>query len=86
MRNFTRCCILLLALPVLLAAAGPDKLPLLKEVADMEHQFCAMAKDKGLLAAFQHFAAPDVAFIDTDPRKWRGPAAVLELQGFVSPQ
>ena len=47
----------------------------------MEDAFCSMAKTQGLLAAFQHFAAPDVAFIDTDPRKWRGPAAVLERIG-----
>jgi len=47
----------------------------------MEDAFCAMAREKGLLAAFSHFAAPDVAFIDTDPRKFRGPAAVLERIG-----
>jgi ketosteroid isomerase-like protein len=40
-----------------------------------------MAAEKGLLAAFSHFAAPDVAFIDTDPRKFRGHAAVLERIG-----
>ena len=47
----------------------------------MEDAFCAMAQTHGLLAAFQHFAAPDVAFIDTDPRKFRGPAAVIERIG-----
>jgi ketosteroid isomerase-like protein len=51
----------------------------------MEDSFCAMAKAKGLLAAFSHFAAPDVAFIDTDPRKWRGPAAVLQRIGPDTP-
>ncbi len=66
--------------PGLLAAAS-DKGKLKAEVAAMEDAFCAMAKEKGLLAAFQHFAAPDVAFIDTDPRVWRGPAAVLERIG-----
>ena len=60
-----------------LASAQPDKAKLKAEVAAMEDAFCSMAKTQGLLAAFQHFAAPDVAFIDTDPRKWRGPAAVL---------
>ena len=47
----------------------------------MEDAFCAMAKAQGLNAAFAHFAAPDVAFIDTDPRKFRGPAAVQERMG-----
>ncbi len=64
-----------------LAGTQPDKAKLKAEVAAMEDAFCAMAKTQGLLAAFQHFAAPDVAFIDTDPRKWRGPAAVLERIG-----
>jgi ketosteroid isomerase-like protein len=62
-------------------ATTPDKAQLKAEVAKMEDAFCAMAQEKGLLAAFQHFAAPDVAFIDTDPRKFRGPAAVLERIG-----
>ena len=61
--------------PALLSAA-PDKEKLKLEVAHMEDAFCAMAQAKGLLAAFEHFAAPDVAFIDTDPRKFRGLAAV----------
>lgn len=51
------------------------------EVAALEDSFCAMAREKGLNAAFTHFAAPDVAFIDTDPRKFRGPAAVQERMG-----
>lgn len=67
------------AAPSLIAA--PDKAKLKQEVAAMEDAFCAMAQEKGLLAAFQHFAAPDVAFIDTDPRKFRGPSAVLERMG-----
>ena len=61
--------------------AAPDREKLKAEVAGMEDAFCAMAKEKGLLAAFSHFAAPDVAFIDTDPRKFRGPAAVQERIG-----
>jgi ketosteroid isomerase-like protein len=64
-----------------LFAAPPDKEKLKAEVAGMEDAFCAMAKAQGLLAAFQHFAAPDVSFIDTDPRRWRGPAAVLQRIG-----
>ncbi len=76
--------LLLFCSPVVLSAAEaakPDKARLKAELAAMEDAFCAMAKDKGLLAAFQHFAAPDVTFIDTDPRKWQGPAAVLQRIG-----
>lgn len=64
-----------------LAKAEPDKAKLKTEVAAMEDAFCAMAKEKGLRTAFQHFAAPDVSFIDTDPRQWHGPAAVLKRIG-----
>ena len=64
-----------------LARANPDKAKLKTEVAAMEDAFCSMAKEKGLLAAFSHFAAPDVAFLDPDPRKFRGPAAVKERLG-----
>ncbi len=66
---------------VALAAPTPDKAKLKTEVAAMEEAFCTMAKEQGLLAAFSHFAAPEVAFIDTDPRQFRGPAAVLERMG-----
>ena len=67
------CLLLITSLPVAaLAKEAPDKTKLKAEVAAMEDSFCAMAKDKGLLAAFQYFAAPDVSFIDTDPRKWHG--------------
>jgi ketosteroid isomerase-like protein len=62
-------------------AAAPDKEKLKAELARMEDAFCAMAQEKGLLAAFEHFAAPDVAFIDTDPRRFRGIAAVRERLG-----
>lgn len=82
-------------LPALLIAAlllapalsfgAPEKEKLKTEVAQMEDAFCAMAREKGLLAAFQHFAAPDVAFIDTDPRKFHGPAAVRERMGEDKP-
>jgi ketosteroid isomerase-like protein len=63
------------------ANAVTDKTKLKAEVAAMEDAFCAMAKEKGQLAAFSYFAAPDVAFLDTDPRKFRGPAAVRERMG-----
>jgi ketosteroid isomerase-like protein len=61
--------------------AKPDKTELKKELAAMEDAFCAMGKSQGLLAAFKYFAAPDVSFIDTDPRKWRGLPAVVERIG-----
>ena len=66
---------------VTLMQAAPDKAGLKAELAAMEDAFCAMAKEKGINNAFAHFAAPDVAFIDTDPRKFRGPAAVQERMG-----
>jgi ketosteroid isomerase-like protein len=74
----------LLAFSILLAGsatAAPDRAALKAEVAGMEDAFCSMAKSQGLLAAFTHFAAPDAAFIDTDPRKFHGKAAVLERIG-----
>jgi len=87
----TLVCVTLLAVsPAVFAApsetpaaspAKPDKEQLKKELAAMEDAFCAMGKSQGLLAAFKHFAAPDVSFIDTDPRKWRGPEAVVERIG-----
>ncbi|PTX91502.1 nuclear transport factor 2 family protein [Opitutus sp. ER46] len=68
-----------LSAAVLAAAADkPDKEKLKAEIAATEAAFSAMAQEKGLLAAFEHFAAPDVAFVATDPRQWRGPAAVRE--------
>jgi ketosteroid isomerase-like protein len=67
--------------PTALVSHQQNKEQLKKEVAAMEDAFCAMAQDKGILAAFEHFAAPDVAFIDTDPRKFRGMAAVHERLG-----
>ena len=73
--------LLLLFVTASLASAAVDKQQLKQEVAALEDQFCRMAKEKGILAAFQHFAAPDVAFIDTDPRQFRGPAAVLQRMG-----
>jgi ketosteroid isomerase-like protein len=66
-------------------AAAPDKEKLKKEVAAMEDAFCAMTKEKGVLAAFEYFAAPDVAVLGPDPRKVRGLAAVRERMGPDSP-
>jgi hypothetical protein len=70
--------LLLALLPLTSLAAMPDKSRLKAELARMEDAFSAMAQEKGILPAFEHFAAPDVAFIDTDPRKFRGLAAVRE--------
>lgn len=64
-----------------LSAATADKEKWKAELAQVEAAFSAMAQEKGILAAFEHFAAPDVAFIDTDPRKFRGIAAVRERMG-----
>jgi len=63
------------------ASAAIDKEAVKREVAAMEDQFSAMAQEKGVLAAFEHFAAPDVAFIDTDPRQFRGADAVRRRMG-----
>jgi ketosteroid isomerase-like protein len=86
-----RSIILVVLLTPFAAFAAPDSSPVVSaktdreklktEVARIEDAFCAMAREKGLLAAFEHFAAPDVAFIDTDPRKFRGLEAVRERMG-----
>lgn len=68
-----------------LASAAVDKEKLKQELVAVEEQFSAMAQEKGVLAAFEHFAAPDVAFIDTDPRQFRGPAAVKHRMGGFRP-
>ena len=73
--------LLALLLGTTVLSAAPDKAELKKEVAGMEDAFCAMAKEKGLLEAFTHFAAPDVSFLDVDPRKWHGYEAVRQRLG-----
>ncbi len=70
-----------LLVAVVPAIAAPDKNQLKAELVQVEAAFSAMAQEKGVLAAFEHFAAPDAAFIDTDPRKFRGAAAVRERMG-----
>jgi ketosteroid isomerase-like protein len=62
-------------------ARAANKEALKAELARMEDAFCAMARERGLLAAFEHFAAPDVAFIDTDPLRFRGLEAVRRRMG-----
>jgi ketosteroid isomerase-like protein len=77
-------CVLLLA-SVAGAADQSNKEKLKAEIAATETAFSAMAQDKGILAAFEHFAAPNVAFVDTDPRKWRGLDAVRQRLGGTPP-
>lgn len=81
MKTFRLLALLLIAPLVARAAEKVDAAKVKAELAKMEDAFSAMAAEKGLLAAFQHFAAPDVAFIDTDPRKFRGAEAVQERMG-----
>lgn len=71
--------------PSATAAGKPDKEKLKAEIAATEAAFSAMAQEKGVLAAFEHFAAPDVAFVDTDPRQFRGLAAVRRRLGDTPP-
>ncbi|MDB6094375.1 MAG: hypothetical protein JWM32_1937 [Verrucomicrobia bacterium] len=71
----------LLAVTPAALTAAPSKEKLKAEIAAMEDAFCAMAQEKGVRAAFEYFAAPDVAFIDTDPRKYRGIEAVRARMG-----
>jgi ketosteroid isomerase-like protein len=58
------------------AFAAVNKEPLKAELVQVENAFCALASQQGVLAAFAHFAAPDAAFFDVDPREQRGAAAV----------
>jgi ketosteroid isomerase-like protein len=81
-----RLTLLTLLLGATCASAAVDKEQLKKELAAMEDQFSGMAQEKGVLAAFEHFAAPDVAFIDTDPRQFRGLAAVKQRMGGFPPE
>jgi ketosteroid isomerase-like protein len=71
----------LLILTSVVGAEKPEKEKSKAEIAATENAFSAMAQEKGLLAAFEHFAAPDVAFVDTDPRQWRGLDAVRRRLG-----
>ena len=74
-----------LVAPLACAAAPSVRDKAKAEIAATEKAFSAMAQTKGLLAAFEHFAAPDVAFVDTDPRKWRGLEAVRRRLGATPP-
>lgn len=79
-----------LTLPLLaaIAFAAPsksDKERWKAELVQVEDAFSAMAQEKGILPAFEHFAAPDVAFIDTDPRQFRGLEAVRKRMGNTPP-
>jgi ketosteroid isomerase-like protein len=46
------------------------------ELREVERAFEAMASEKGIEAAFVHYAADDAVFFDVDPQKLRGPAAL----------
>lgn len=85
MRKTLRGALALLSLLASAGSAAPDKEKLQHAVAAMEGAFCAMAGGKGLLAAFQHFAAPDVAFIDTDPAAFAVPPLCSNAWAPTSP-
>ncbi len=69
----------------LVSPAATDQEKFKAELIAVEHAFNAMAQEKGIRPAFEHFAAPDVAFIDTDPRKYRGLDAVRQRMGTTPP-
>lgn len=73
--------LLVFAAPLTRAADSSARAKAKAEITATENAFSAMAQSKGLLVAFEHFAAPDVAFVDTDPRKWRGLEAVRQRLG-----
>jgi ketosteroid isomerase-like protein len=73
----------LLPLLSLASIAAGDPAQLKAELIKMEHDFCTLASEQGVPAAFAHFAAPDAAFFDVDPREHRGQEAVrLRMAGF----
>jgi ketosteroid isomerase-like protein len=86
MKNIVQFALAFMAISAGLLFAAPDKEKLKADLARMEDAFCAMAQTKGILPAFEYFAAPDVAFIDTDPRQFRGLAAVRERMGGTPPE
>jgi ketosteroid isomerase-like protein len=51
------------------------------ELREVERAFEAMASEKGIEAAFVHYAADDAVFFDVDPQKLRGPAALSARRG-----
>ena len=67
------------------AFAPPAPASVRAEIVAVENAFCAMTRQRGLLAAFEHFAAPDVAFLDLDPRQCQGLAAVRRKFAGVPP-
>jgi ketosteroid isomerase-like protein len=82
MKTQSRWFSLLLLLP-LAASAAAEPAQLKAELVKMEKDFCTMASEQGVPAAFAHFAAPDAAFFDVDPREHRGQEAVrLRLADF----
>jgi ketosteroid isomerase-like protein len=73
----------LLAAPLVFAAVDQEKLK--AELVKTEADFCAMAREKGIPAAFAHFIAPDGVLFDVDPQKHRGTDAVAKRYGDARP-
>jgi ketosteroid isomerase-like protein len=66
--------------------ASPAEREALKtELVKTEADFCAMARDQGIPAAFAHFIAPDGVLFDADPQQYRGAAAVARRYGDSRP-
>ncbi len=81
--------LLLFCLPVAGRAQNPPspagRAALKAELVQTEADFCAMARDQGIPAAFAHFIAPDGVLFDADPQQYRGAAAVARRYGDSRP-
>jgi ketosteroid isomerase-like protein len=81
--------LLLFCLPVAVRAQNPvppvDREALKAELVKTEAEFCTMARDQGIPAAFAHFIAPDGVLFDADPQHFRGAAAVAQRYGATRP-
>jgi ketosteroid isomerase-like protein len=81
--------LLLLGLLVAGRAQNPpspaDRAALQAELVKTEADFCALARDQGIPAAFAHFIAPDGVLFDVDPQQYRGAAAVARRYGDTRP-
>jgi ketosteroid isomerase-like protein len=80
--------LLLLAASLAAATAAPgaaDREKLKAELIQTEADFCAMAREQGIPAAFAHFIAPDGVLFDADPQKHRGADAVNQRYGDTRP-
>jgi ketosteroid isomerase-like protein len=81
--------LLLFCLPVAGRAQIPpspaEREALKAELVQTEADFCAMARDQGIPAAFAHFIAPDGVLFDAAPQQYRGAAAVARRYGDSRP-